>query len=417
VRLFDLTQQKESSSLPLPTEASTLAYSPDGRWLLVGDKLGSVQVIDAATRECQRVLGGHRSEVLALGFLPDGRATTVDDSGLLKVWELNRSATLPGAAPLVLSADSRRLAAATADRRGIRVWELPGRAELAELPLPPAENVTPAVPIALAFAAKDRELWCVTDDRTVRRWNLAERKVVESISLGAAPDVNLGPAEVPGPAASDAKPVSADQPPFLGDVPFIAYSAAFSPDRRYLLLSAGWSKHLATRLSFQSTGWQDVQTVELWDLRQGQRLVNWGGAGRAEAMRVAFDAQGERAYAAALDVLRRPTIRGWDMLGRPLNGELRFPTPLQSVVSPDGTRELKNHLGAMKLYNKSSGRELVTLWPQVLETMQFAASGDFVVGVGAGANRESGIQIIDATPQVDFPPPPPRRKTAGPAEE
>lgn len=409
VRLFDLPAGKEVGRLVAIWEASAVAYSPDGRSLLVGDKSGAILHYDAGTLKPKHLLGGHRGAVLHIGFLADGRLVSVAADGVLKAWSLNRMDPLPGAKPLTISSDSRLLAAGSLDRKAIRVWSLPEQADVAELKLPAAaEGGQSPTPIALAFSADARELWSVTADRTVRLWNLAEQKLVKSIPLGPPLEVDLGALRFAPATKGEAK---TETPPTLSESKFIQHTAEFSPDRRYLLLAATWREKIAKFTPF-SPDWQNVVTIELWDLRESRRLVAWTDHGLLSAtIKMAFDPSGTAVYAAEKHSFGKPTIHAWEVAtGRPLAGTLTFPAPLDSAISPDGARELKDDLGTMKLYDKRSGRELVTVWSESLSFAQFAPSGQFIFGV----QISDGIPIIDATPQQEFPPPPTRRQRVQP---
>ncbi|MBS1713426.1 MAG: WD40 repeat domain-containing protein [Armatimonadetes bacterium] len=54
-------------------EVSSLAVSPDGKWLASGSVDLTVRIWDAKTRQCVKVLEGHDGEVKCLAFSPDGK--------------------------------------------------------------------------------------------------------------------------------------------------------------------------------------------------------------------------------------------------------------------------------------------------------------------------------------------------------
>jgi WD40 repeat protein/DNA-binding SARP family transcriptional activator len=107
-----------------------LAFSPDGRTLLVGSPSGEAVLLDAATGRTRQTLSGHLGGVLAVAYSADGsRLATGDGEGRLRLWDA--AGSLLGALPghgafvtgLAFSPDGSRLASAGFD--GVaRVWAL-----------------------------------------------------------------------------------------------------------------------------------------------------------------------------------------------------------------------------------------------------------------------------------------------------
>ena len=80
-------------------EVSSLAVSPDGKWLASGSVDLTVRIWDTNSRTCVKVLEGHDGEVKCLAFSPDGK-TLVSGEMYKKVrfwdtegWSLNRTVT------------------------------------------------------------------------------------------------------------------------------------------------------------------------------------------------------------------------------------------------------------------------------------------------------------------------------------
>src|SRR4029079_15181533 len=76
---------------PIPAgDAVTIAVSPDGSLVAVGQRDGRIDLVDTATR--QRLgpsLRGHRGGVEDLDFGPDSRwLASVGDDGTLQLWTL-----------------------------------------------------------------------------------------------------------------------------------------------------------------------------------------------------------------------------------------------------------------------------------------------------------------------------------------
>jgi WD40 repeat protein len=107
-----------------------VAVSPDGRFALSGAKGHDLRLWDLASGTCARVFEGHDGVVRGVGFLPDRRwALSAAEDKTVRLWDLetgrcSATGTTSGAAQcLALSADGRRAAAGTYDRR-IFVWDV-----------------------------------------------------------------------------------------------------------------------------------------------------------------------------------------------------------------------------------------------------------------------------------------------------
>lgn len=93
VGLWDATFAVQQGTLP--NEASTasanaVAFSPDGRTLAVGRGNGAIRLWDIATRQPMYSLPGHTDGIGALAFSPDGRtlASCAEPGDSVRLWHL-----------------------------------------------------------------------------------------------------------------------------------------------------------------------------------------------------------------------------------------------------------------------------------------------------------------------------------------
>lgn len=187
VRLKDLTG--------IDSPARSLARSPDGKWLAVGQENGQVKVFDLATAQVARTLAGHAGPVTGLAFTQDGaKLITGSQDKTLRVWNTAdgaEAAKIETPAPVTavaLAAGDQQIAAANADNV-IRTWTIPQ---------PPAEGQTPAAPTPLkelrghsgAIAAlainpaAPVQLVSGSQDATVRLWDVNGGNQIRQMNHG-----------------------------------------------------------------------------------------------------------------------------------------------------------------------------------------------------------------------------------------
>jgi WD40 repeat protein len=92
LQIWDVATAHLSKTWPLiDTYISIMAFSPDGKSLLVGTCSGTVKVLDVATGENKfTLLSGSPSCVNSFGFSHDGRRVAIgSESGPLEIWDWN----------------------------------------------------------------------------------------------------------------------------------------------------------------------------------------------------------------------------------------------------------------------------------------------------------------------------------------
>ena len=261
---------------------TSVAYSPDGKYVLSGGEDRSLKLWDAASGKEVRTFAGHRAAVTSVAFSPDGMfALSGSSDSTLRLWdaasgrELHATEGLGWKITCVAFSPDGKFVASAADDNQIKLWQLPK--------VEPVRNfaghgwrVT-----SVAFSPDGNLSLSASADDSVKLWDVAKGQEVRSFRNGLA--------EVT--------------------------SVAFSPDGRFGL-SGGKDK-----------------AVKLWNLDNGRQAQQFDG--HTQPVRgVAFTSDGRFAVSASDD----GTIRVWD----PNTGkELRTFTGHTAAVtgvamSPDG---------------------------------------------------------------------------------
>jgi WD40 repeat protein len=175
IRFWDLRLDEPRETIVAPDSGrhSTLAWSTDGRGLVVARRDGRLAWIDPDRGSYRCTEEGHAGPTRSLALAPDGSWTISGGSDWnLFVWRFGdarprQRLTGHGADvfALALSPDGRVLA--SADRQGIvRVWEVDTWRTLAEVPVADRPIFT------LVFAPDGGALWAGGEDRLLRCWDL-----------------------------------------------------------------------------------------------------------------------------------------------------------------------------------------------------------------------------------------------------
>jgi WD40 repeat protein/predicted Ser/Thr protein kinase len=171
--VFDIASGKSLFT----TNGSSLAYSPDGRWLaaVAADKK-TVLLLDAQTHEIAARFSGHQNSVFQAAFSPDSRLlASCSQDRTVRLWQIGRDEcrVLRGHTDEVYAVafhpDGTRLA--TGGRDGaVWLWDVARGEEVVRLP------GHKSYVWSLAFSKGGATLASGSGDTTIRLWNTAPLK-------------------------------------------------------------------------------------------------------------------------------------------------------------------------------------------------------------------------------------------------
>lgn len=267
------------SSAEIPAKVTAIALAPNGAHLAAAWDNGAVRLLDGVSG---KVLGqplAHSQIVQTLRFSPDGKTlATASKDGFVRLWNVANQQLLgarlphrPGIQSLAFSPDSSLLL--VSERERLLLWDV--------------QTTQPRGELDLAKAGQARIV--------LADFNAAGNKIV--IVAGARIlQLSLNKNQDGRPALALAKKADAQPELSLGD--FKTWTAALSPDRRYLALGGldgrmrsvevdslrltGEVMHhddAVLGLSFAANGytlasWSRDRSVRVWDVRSGYAVAD-----------------------------------------------------------------------------------------------------------------------------------------------
>ncbi|KAG9119386.1 hypothetical protein FRC07_005604, partial [Ceratobasidium sp. 392] len=310
----------------------SLAYSPDGKQIVLGFEDQTIQIRDIQNgRLTVPALTGHTGRVWSVAYSPDGRhvASGCAD-GSICVWDAQngKSLGLPfqGHTDEVrcvsYSSNGERIVSGSQDCT-VRVWDT----QTGQIAAGPFIGHTTEVYSVVFMPGDDRVLSC-SDDGTIRIW--------DARAICAAPGSPEG---------------------HIGQV----YSVAFSPDSNSIL-----------------SGGQD-RSLCIWDARSGKRIAGPFTGHTDDVNSVAFSPRGNLVASCSDD----GTVRIWDVkTGKPIAGPLEGHDHEVNKVtfSPDGSQVASvSGDGTIRLWHAQSGQPAANPFKGhsvEVESVAYSPSGD-----------------------------------------
>ncbi len=365
---------------------SSLAFSPDGRWLATASMDYSIRLWDFATRQRVATFQGHLSEVWALAFSPDGQVLVSGaKDGSVKWWPVRtqqKDDGVPGQfqAPLVVSKDSRTLAA---QRQGaVAFIDLATREMVREIPIVTNQfdRGRFGAPLAVTLSDDLRVMAQSLDDGRVLFWNTLTLET-NYLKVSDRPIATLA--------------LSPDGHSLI--------TGGFGHSLRWWNLRHGTNFVLeteASRVLFSPDGrtvaaFRRDNGVELWDAATLAWRTNFLSDAdlRAEGA-AAFSPDGRTLAVVCAD----DTVQMWDTTTCLAIGTITgHKQGVSSVAfSPDGkTLATASDDSTLKLWNVATQQELLTIrrLGGAIRTLVFSPDGRLLVGRRSTSTSTGGLRF------------------------
>lgn len=386
LKLWDVASGRELRSASFEHEVDSVAWSPDGGTIAV--VAGAVAILhDAATWRERTRISGAPLDIEAIAFTPDGRRIVIAGNPALdsnrvmaSVWDVGEGRRLHAiqsseefysAKAVAISPDGRlaALGAGAGDKSGVIVWDI----RSGEVVRSFAAHSRPVR--AIGFAAEGNELVSVSEDETVKRWEVASGKALRQFEAQylapSAARVSPSGRLVAASNATVTRLYDAASGARVAEHPGDASALAFAPDERSLLIGAfrslkhrafagepgfhvaaahsGAIKALAVlpRSGWIATGGED-RLVKLWDPASGAELARFSGHNAAvRAITACHD--GSCIVSGDAD----GTIKRWDVAKKEETATVRAHlAPIRAIVMApgDGALLTATEFGEIRLW-------------------------------------------------------------------
>ncbi|PSB47424.1 hypothetical protein C7B80_09555 [Cyanosarcina cf. burmensis CCALA 770] len=306
IRLYQVADGKPVLTCQAHTNwVTSLAFSPDGSTLASGSVDYQVKLWEIATGQCLQTLEGHENEVWSVAWSPDGNilASGSDDSSI-RLWSVRNGKCLKifhGHTNYVLSTvfspDGKMLASGSADNT-IRLWNI-NTGECFKTFEEHCDSIR-----SITFSPGGQTLASGSEDRTVKLWDLGSGECLKT---------------------------------FQGHVNGV-WSVAFNPQGNLLV-----------------SGSHD-QTIKLWNVSSGECLQTFQGHS-SWVSSVAFSPQGDLLASGSRD----QTVKLWSVsMGFCCKTFQGYTNQTLSVAfCPDGqTVASGSQNSEIRLWNVSTGQTL-----------------------------------------------------------
>ena len=389
VKVWDAATGKETLSFKSSTEIRSVAFSPDGKRVVLGGNW-TVKVHDATTGQEALTLKGNMGLVYSVAFSPDAKRIVTGNEDGVTVWDAatgQKTRSPDGykspVHSVVFSPDGKHIVAGKWDR-SLSVWDAGTGREVRTL----YGHTGPVC--SVAFSLNGKHVLSGDRDGTVKIWDAATGEVMRSFkahtrsvrSVAFSPDgkriVSGGEyQQIVGTVGEikmwDTAPgqETLSQEGHLGTV----LSVAFSPDGKRIVSGGGTAR-------------DKPGEVKVWDAATSQEILSIDGH-KGWVHSVAFSPDGKRVVSRSYWLVKvNDAATGQDSLNAKMG--LGYAT-----FSPDGKRIVTGDIdGNVTVWDAATGQKALSLDGQTgpVYVVAFSQDGKRIIT----GNRDANVTVWDA---------------------
>ncbi|MDR1248857.1 MAG: caspase family protein [Treponema sp.] len=388
VKIWDLEKGREMFTLPEHEgPVRSVAYSPDGKRVLSGSTDYTIRLWDAETGEELKTLTGHSNVVNSVAYSPDGRSFVSGSTDrTVKVWDAESGRMLRTflghslwVNDVCYSPDGRSIASASRDGT-VKLWSvengdllrtLSGYAEALTVRFSPDGRF-----IASGFADSAIIMWDALTGRELRTLTGHE---------GAARTLVFSP---DGRYIASASSV---------DSTIRIWDAGTGSQIRSFGIAGIETLHYSPNGKYLASGSLD-NAVRIWEAGTGREILTLAGRSSWERS-VAYSPDGKHLALGSTD----RTVRIWETrTGRNILTLAGHTATVRSVAySPDGKRVVSGAAdSSVRVWDAASGRELMTLrgHGSVVRAVTYDLEGRFILS----GSSDTTVKVWDAQTGEDL---------------
>ncbi|MEH1827205.1 MAG: NB-ARC domain-containing protein [Nostoc sp.] len=348
----------------------SLAFSPDGSILASGSSDYTVRLWDISRGQCLKTFQKHSNEIWSVAFSPDGNTlVSASNDRTIRLWSISTGEclrTFSGHTNWVISVafspDGQTLASGSDDNT-VRLWDI-GTGECKRIFHGHDDGVR-----SITFSPDGQILVSSSDDHTVKLWDLNTGECIKSLHGHRAPVWS----SAISPQGNFIASGSLDQTVRLWNI-------STGQCLRTLEGHSGWVLSVAFNLQGDLlASSSDDQTIKVWNVSTGQCLKTFIGY-TSNSWSVAFSSDRRTLASGSQD----RAVRLWDVnTGKALQTFLRHCGAVRSVAfSRDGQMLISGSDDqTMKLWNVNTGQALQTFLGHraAVTSVAFSQGGQMLV--------------------------------------